>query len=64
MGALTGIIAGVAAVAGVTALYRLAGRRARALRDALEAARGQGPRSGEPVLDFELDPMTGVYRAK
>ena len=64
MGALTGIIAGVAAVAGVAALYRLAERRARALRDAIEAARGPRPQPGEPVIDFERDPATGVYRAK
>lgn len=64
MSALTGIVAGVVAVAGVAALYRFARRRARSLRDAIDAVRDPRPDGGEAVLDFELDPATGVYRPK
>lgn len=62
MNAVTGIIAGFAAAAGAVALMRYAERRARALRAALRAARGGD--ADRPVLDFEQDPATGVYRAK
>lgn len=62
MSAVTGIIAGFAAAAGAVALYRVVQRRARSLRTAIDEARNR--RSGDPVLDFEQDPSTGVFRAK
>ncbi|MBI1366918.1 MAG: hypothetical protein GC153_13305 [Alphaproteobacteria bacterium] len=61
MSATTGIIAGIAAAAGALAVYRLAMRRAQALKTALAEARR--PR-GDRVIDFERDPATGVFRAK
>lgn len=62
MSAVTGIIAGFAAAAGALALYRVVQRRARSLRTAIDEARNRP--SGDPVLDFEQDPSTGVFRAK
>lgn len=62
MSAVTGIIAGFVTAAGAVALYRMAKRRARSLRAAIDEARGR--RGADPVLDFEQDPSTGVYRAK
>ncbi len=64
MSAMTGIIAGLATAVGVVALYRFAERRARSVRAAIDRRRGGGPYRAEPVLDFEQDPATGVYRAK
>lgn len=64
MSAVTGIIAGLATAVGVVALYRFAERRARSLRAAIDKGRGVAPGGGDPVLDFEQDPATGVYRSK
>ncbi|MBB5518016.1 hypothetical protein [Amphiplicatus metriothermophilus] len=64
MSAMTGIVAGLATAAGAFALYRYAERRARALRRAVEERRRDPQRAGKPVLDFERDPETGVYRSK
>jgi hypothetical protein len=62
MSAVTGIVAGLVTAAGAVALYRLVERRSRALRAAIDRARGRDRR--ERVLDFEQDPATGVYKAK
>ena len=61
MTGLTGIIAGFAVVAGAVALFRLASARIDAVRDAFGGARGG---DDAPVIDFEQDPRTGVFRAK
>ncbi|MGE0408348.1 MAG: hypothetical protein AB7P23_03695 [Amphiplicatus sp.] len=63
MSAMTGVIAGIATLAGVLALYRFAARRTRGLRVALDEARGKKSADAS-VLDFEQDPDTGVYHAK
>ena len=66
MSAITGIVAGLAAVAGVAALYRFASRRAgdvgKALDEALRPSRGDA--AAPAILDFERDPESGVYRSK
>ena len=62
MTGLTGIIAGFAVVAGAVALYRLASDRIEGLRDVFTRREGQG--ADAPVIDFEQDPETGVFRAK
>lgn len=62
MSGLTGIIAGFAVIAGAVALYRLAGDRLAALREAVKSA--HTPDERPTVLDFELDRTTGVFRSK
>lgn len=64
MSAMTGILAGLVTAAGALALYRYAERRARALRAAVGEMRRDPRRADRPVLDFERDPDTGVYRSK
>jgi hypothetical protein len=62
MSGLTGIIAGFAVVAGAVALYRLAGGRLASLREAAKS--GKAGETRAPVLDFEFDRTTGVFRSK
>ncbi|MCB9955737.1 MAG: hypothetical protein H6848_07505 [Caulobacterales bacterium] len=64
MGAVTGIVAGFVTAAGALALYRYAQRRGRALRDKLEGLRARAASPGGAVIDLELDPATGVFKAK
>ncbi len=65
MGALTGIVAGVAAAVGVVTLARFAERKTKELRDTLKQAAGQsGGDAPEPVIEFEKDPVSGAYRQK
>lgn len=60
MGGLTGIVAGFAVVAGAVALYRFVEGRIDAARSAMTG----GDKEQAPVIDFEQDPKTGVFRAK
>ncbi|MBY0422439.1 MAG: hypothetical protein K2Q06_09055 [Parvularculaceae bacterium] len=60
MSGLTGVIAGFAVVAGAVALYRLLEGRIEAARAAMSGRDGDAA----PVIDFEQDPVTGVFRAK
>ena len=62
MSGLTGIIAGFAVIVGAAALYRLAGERLDALREAVKGRKPADPSA--PVLDFELDRASGVFRSK
>lgn len=68
MSAVTGIVAGLVAAAGVVALTRFVARRARPVRDAIDrafrASAEPGSKGGETVIEFEQDPETGVFRAK
>lgn len=57
MGALTGVVVGFAAAAGILAASRLFRRRDRG--EGAEAGR-----AGDPVLDLERDPASGAYRLK
>jgi len=65
MSAVTTLAGILAAAAGGVALYRFMERRRRALKDILEDAklRASGRRA-EPVIDYERDPVSGVFRPK
>ncbi len=65
METVTGVVLGVVAVSGALALVKLARRARRELQNILhEAARGDnGAKSGD-LLDYERDPLTGVFRPK
>ncbi|MEZ5894368.1 MAG: hypothetical protein R3C58_14650 [Parvularculaceae bacterium] len=65
MSAVTTLAASIAAAAGAVALYRFLDRRSRPIRDALAELRRAGrsqPNAG--VIDYEQDPVSGVYRPK
>ena len=62
MGAVTTLVATVAAAAGAVALYRYVDKQTKDLRDALRGARE--PNAGKPVIDYERDPESGVYKPK
>lgn len=62
MSGLTGIIAGFAAIAGVVALFQVAGRKLNAARDAVNGKNAS--KDSAPVIDFERDRVTGVFRPK
>ncbi|MEM9013853.1 MAG: hypothetical protein AAGB02_01985 [Pseudomonadota bacterium] len=63
MSAVSTILTTVVATAGAVALYRFV----KSKRDELEnffTARPQAEGGAEPVIDYEQDPETGVYRPK
>ncbi len=62
MSGLTGVIAGLAVVVGAVALYRFAGRKLDEARDAVVGRKKADAQA--PVLDYELDRATGIFRAK
>ena len=62
MSGLTGIIAGFAVVAGAVAFYRFAGKHLAGAREAMNMRKGTD--KSAPVLEFELDRSTGVFRSK
>jgi len=65
MGALTGIVAGVAAVVGAVALARFAERKTKELRDTLNQASAQtNSDQSEGIIEFEKDPVSGAFRQK
>ena len=82
MGAMTGLLAGLATVGGAIALSKLITRNGGAVRRVLDEARHAMDAAAShvdaqerdqktasetvrgPVLDYECDPATGVYRAK
>jgi len=61
MGAVTTLVATVAAAAGAVALYRFVDRQARDLKDVL---RGNAKRTSDTIIDYERDPESGVYKPK
>ncbi len=63
MNTTAGILAGLIVAGAGVALYRFAKRTAGDLRAAIDGIRGTAPKS-VAVLDFEKDPITGVYRGK
>ncbi len=67
MGALTGIIAGVATIGGAVALARYVDRRRKDVLKTVEElqrrATGNADFNGA-VLDYAQDPSDGVYRPK
>jgi hypothetical protein len=62
MGSVAGVLAGFVVIGGAVALVRAAGKRADALRKALEEIRRGAPAGA--VIDCERDPSTGVFRPK
>jgi hypothetical protein len=63
MNTTAGILAGLIVAGAGVALYRLARRTADDLRAAIDRIRGAAPKS-DAILDFEKDPVTGIYRGK
>ncbi len=61
MGAVTTLVATVAAAAGAVALYRFVDRQARDLKDVL---RDKAKRTSDMIIDYERDPESGVYKPK
>ncbi|MEM9619963.1 MAG: hypothetical protein AAF936_18565 [Pseudomonadota bacterium] len=61
MGAVTTLVATVAAAAGAVALYRFVDRQTREFKDAL---RDKTKRSSDMIIDYERDPESGVYKPK
>lgn len=61
MGAVTTLVATVAAAAGAVAFYRFVDRQARGLKESLRDKAGSEKKI---VLDYERDPDSGVYRQK
>lgn len=69
MSAVTALAASIAAAAGAVAIYRFIDRRSRPLRAALSELRREAGRAarGKPpadVIDYERDPVSGVYKPK
>ncbi len=77
MGAMTGLLAGLATVGGAIAVARLVTRKAPTIKRALDEARkvmnvenasGDKASAQDPVvgavLDYEQDAETGVFRVK
>ena len=65
MGAVTTLVATVAAAAGAVALYRYIDNQTREFRDVLSDAkkRASAKRPGK-VIDYERDPVSGVYKPR
>lgn len=65
MSAVTTLVATVAVAAGAVALFRLAEKRTRPLRSAIDEMR-RTARDGSPgaVIDYEQDPDSGVFKPK
>lgn len=61
MGAITTLATTVAVAAGAVALYRYIDRQTRELKKAISKSQS---RSGGPVIDYERDPVSGVFRPK
>lgn len=71
MSAITSIVAGIVTVSGLVALTRMAQRKAAEIRKEFDVQNGvqngaQNPERAprEPVIDYERDPVDGVYRAR
>ncbi len=64
MGAVTTLLATVAAAAGAVAVYRYADRKAQEMRDAFKSAQRRAGAASTTVLDYERDPASGVFKPK
>lgn len=64
MSAVTTLVATVAAAAGAVALIRVAEKRMRPLRKALNEMRKAASSTSGDVIDYEQDPESGVFRPK
>lgn len=54
----------VAAAAGAVALFKIAERRTRPIRAAIDEIRKSARRQDGAVIEYEHDPQSGVYRPK
>ena len=65
MGAVTTLVATVAAAAGAVALYRFIDNKAKDFKSVLsEAKRQASGETGKPIIDYERDPESGVFKPK
>jgi len=65
MGAVTAIVTTIVATAGAVALYRFIDGKTREFRGILAEARKTAERGPvRPVIDYERDPATGVYKPR
>jgi len=65
MGAVTTLVATVAAAAGAVALYRYMDKQTRTFREILSGAQKRaGASRADKVIDYERDPVSGVFRPK
>ncbi len=65
MGAVTTLVATVAAAAGAVALYRFIDKQSRDIRAVLsEAKKRADVQRSKVVIDYERDPDSGVYKPK
>jgi len=65
MGAVTTLVATVAAAAGAVALYRFIDKQSRDFRAVLsEAKKRAAEQRAKIVIDYERDPVSGVYKPK
>lgn len=65
MGAVTTLVASVAAAAGAVALYRFVDRQRREYGEIFGAKRSRaGSHQNEKVIDYERDPHSGVFKPK
>lgn len=70
MGAMTGLVAGIATIGGAVALYRFARKGLREAANQVEAAQRKaaegfaGGGADGAVLDYRKDPADGVFRPK
>lgn len=62
MNTTAGILAGILVAGAAVTAYRFIRRKTAEMRDAIGELRS-GSKSG-PVIDFEQDPSTGVYRRR
>ncbi|MBT8473690.1 MAG: hypothetical protein HKN14_02325 [Marinicaulis sp.] len=65
MGAVTTLVASVAAAAGAVAFYRFVDRQRREYGEIFGERRSRtSSRENEKVIDYERDPQSGVFKPK
>ncbi len=64
MNSVAGVVAGFLVIGGAVALYRFGARKAGELRRAIDELRGERSGPSGAILDFERDPLTGVFKPK
>lgn len=64
MGAVTTLIATVAATAGAVAAFRYVDKKRRDFQDILNTHRRDGDKGKSTVIDYERDPESGVFKPK
>lgn len=64
MGAVTTLVATVAAAAGAVVAYRFIDNKRREFREIFTDGKKRGDNGSATVIDYERDPESGVYRPK